>query len=67
MSLPVTIFAAIAGGKPEAIGQGVMRNPKTALDDVATLLRKVADALENEARFGAIADELRDLNMGRFE
>lgn len=64
MSLPVTIFASINGGPVEAIGQGVMRNPKTALNDVADLLRHLADALENEAKFGQIAEELKDLNLG---
>lgn len=62
--LPVTILASINGQRPEAIGQGIMRNPKTALDDVATLLRVIADSLENEARFGAIAEELSDLDLG---
>lgn len=61
--LPVTIFASINGAPAEAIGQGFMRNPKTALADVATLLRTLADALENEARFGEIAESLRDLDI----
>lgn len=60
MTVPVRIYAQIGHNAPREIGSRNLPNKRTAVRDVANLLKDIAQAMDNEATFLEITDTLQD-------
>lgn len=57
--MPVVIYASLGDQPPRMLGERMLTSKQTAVRDMADLLRRIADALDEAAAFEEITEQLR--------
>lgn len=56
--IPVVIYASLDGKPPKPLGERVLTSKQTAIRETAELLRRIADAFDEQATFEEIMEWL---------